>query len=60
MKDFDVYVQSQQSWTYVYKVKAKNAEQAQNLGLQMHDEGLQSHDSWVDDESREYFQTIEG
>jgi uncharacterized protein YmfQ (DUF2313 family) len=60
MKTFQVYVSSQQEWTYVYHIKAKTEEDAIKRGMSSHEQGNQPLDSWVDGEVSHCFQTIEG
>jgi hypothetical protein len=60
MKTYNVYVQSVQTWTYVYQVDAESIEQAEELGLSKHHKGVESNDNWVDFEDCNVFQTIEG
>ena len=60
MKTFQVYVSSQQEWTYVYEVEAKTEDEAIKRGMSIHEQGGESKINWVDGEVSHCFQTIEG
>lgn len=60
MKTYQVYIQSEQTWTYVYEVEAENEEEAHLLGEKRHFDGAESSDNWIDNEDFKTFQTIEG
>lgn len=60
MKTYQVYIQSAQTWTYVYEVEAKNEEEAHLLGEKRHFDGGESSDNWIDNEDFLAFQVIEG
>jgi hypothetical protein len=60
MKTFQVYVSSQQEWTYVYEVEAHTEADAIKRGMGIHEQGGESKINWVDGEVSHCFQTIEG
>jgi hypothetical protein len=59
MKTYNVYIESKQLWTYVYKVEAESEEEAHLMGEKAHFDGVESSENWVDDEDFMAFQTIE-
>lgn len=60
MKTYQVYIESRQSWTYVYEIEAENESEAERMGLEKHEKGVQADDNYLDSEEFECFQTIEG
>lgn len=60
MKTYQVYVSSQQEWTYVYEVEAHTEADAIKRGINVHEQGGESKINWVDGEVSHCFQTIEG
>lgn len=53
-KRYQVEIASVQTWRYVYEVDAEDEDQANKLGLEMHKQGKESIDNWVDGE--EFYQ----